>query len=180
MIKLNFRFLLTIVSLTTILSADCSKDEVEKLLSKDFSTKEIKSICGENKNIIINTEWIELSKKECIDAGGEMYNGVCLANWSVATKICSVAGGRLATRYELKNSIIQCGGMIDEYNQNIKSESYQQCCKKDGFSPMYDYWSSTSCRTNSEDAWVAYIGSGDVYNYNKDGKSYVRCIKDEK
>ncbi len=180
MVKLNSRFLLIATILITSVSADCSKDEILKLASKDFSKKEIKSICGESRHETINTEWVKLSKKVCMDSGGEMYDGVCLANWPDANKICSIAGGRLATRLELKNIIIKCGGMIDEYVENTKSKSYQSCCKKDGFSSTYDYWSSTSCRTNKQDAWVAYVGSGNVYNYDKDGKSYVRCVKDEK
>jgi len=176
MIKLNSSFLLIVTSLITLASADCTKDEIIKLASKDFSKKEIKSICGET----INIEWIKLTKEECIDSGGEMHNNICLANWSDANKICNIAGGRLATRHELKNSILKCGGMIDEYASNVRSESYQSCYTKDGFSSIYDYWSSTSCRIDKQDAWVTYIGSGNVYKYDKVGKSYVRCVKDEK
>jgi hypothetical protein len=163
-----------------MLSANCTKDEVMKLIDKDFSKQEIKNVCGDLKHSIINIEWIDLSKKECLAGGGEIYHDICLSNWYDATKICTTAGGRLATRYELKNTIIKCGGMIDEYDQNIKNKAFQKCYEKDGFSNIYDYWSSTSCRTNKADAWVAYIGSGNVYNYDKNEKSYVRCIKDEK
>ncbi len=179
MIKLNFTFLLIVASLITVVSADCSKEEITKLKNKIFSAKEIKSICGESKPEPIDIKWINLSKETCIAYGGEIYYDTCLANWSSANEICSAAGGRLASRLELKSSIIKCGGMIDEYNENTKSASYQACYQKDGFSSVYDYWSSTSCRTNKQDAWVAYMGSGNVYNYDKKGKSYVRCVKDE-
>jgi len=180
MIKLNMNFFLIVISCITVTNADCSKDEIMKLIDKDFSKKEIKSICSNSRDKTINTQWIKLSNRECIESGGEIYGGICLSNWSDANKICSLAGGRLATRFELKNSIIRCGGMVDEYDNNTRSKSYQHCFMKDGFSSMYDYWSSTSCRTNKQDAWVAYMGSGNVYNYDKDGKSYVRCVKDEK
>ena len=179
MIKLNSKFLLIAAGLITFANADCTKDEIMKLVSKDFSKKEIKSICNNSKNNR-DTEWIKLSEKTCTDSGGEMYSGVCLSTWSDANKICSIAGGRLASKFELKDSIIKCGGMIDECGDNVKSESYQSCTKEDGFSAMYDYWSSTSCKKYNQDAWVAYISSGDVYTYDKDGKSYVRCVKDAK
>ena len=180
MININLKFILMLTSLLTVVNADCSKDEIMKLINKDFSKKEIKSICRDSKSNIANTEWIKLSNEKCIEYGGEIYGSTCLSNWSNANKICSMLGARLATRLELKNSIIQCGGMIDEYDKNTKSESYKLCSKNDGFSSMYDYWSSTSCRTNKQDAWVAYMGSGNVYNYDKEGESYVRCVKDEK
>ncbi len=177
--KLNYKFLLIVTGLITVANANCTKDEIAKLTSKDFSKKEIKSICGDIKHSGIKLQWLNLSKETCLENGGEIHSNVCIANWSNANKICSVAGGRLVSRLELKESILKCGGMVNEYSHNIKSSSYQTCCEKDGFSAVYDYWSSTSCRTNKQDAWVAYIGSGDVYKYNKDGKSYVKCVKDE-
>ena len=180
MIKLNFRFLLIAASLMTAVSADCSKEEILKLVSKDFSKQEIKSICSDDNLESTSTKWIKLIDKDCIDFGGEMYYGECLANWSNATKICRVVGGRLATRLELKNSIVKCGGMINEYDTNSKSKSYQECYKKEGFSSIYDYWSSTACGLSENDTWVAYIGSGNVYTYDKVGNSYVKCVKDEK
>ncbi len=180
MIKLNFKFLLIAASLITTVSANCSKDEIIQLISKDFSKQEIKSICANKNADITSAKWIDLSKKECTDTGGKMYYGVCLANWLDANKICSIAGGRLATRLELKISIIKCGGIIDEYENNSKDKFYQECYKKDGFSSVYDYWASTTCALSDNDTWVAYMGSGNVYAYDKEGNSYVRCVKDEK
>ncbi len=103
--KLNFTFLLIITALITAISADCSKDEIAKLKNKDFSKKEIKSICGESKSKSTNIKWIELNKETCLAYGGEVYYNTCLANWSSANEICSAAGGRLASRLELKTAL---------------------------------------------------------------------------
>ncbi len=41
-----------------------------------------------------------------------------------------------------------------------------------------NYWSSTTNEGYKSDAWIVYFYSGDVYNYDKDNGSYVRCVRD--
>ena len=155
--------------------ADCSKDEILKLIDKGFTKTEINGICGKSESKKEKSKWITPSNKTCMSYGGKIKNGVCTATWSMAKDICSASSGRLPSFYELKKVIVDCGGTIDDANNNKKDSVYQDCYKKKGFSTSY--WSSTTLTDYISLAWGVYFYAGDTYNNNKSTFHNVRCVR---
>jgi hypothetical protein len=80
--------------------ADCSKDEIMKLLDKGYSKSEVDGVCGKSAKKT-DLVWGKPNSKTCIANGGKMSEGVCTSTWSVANNICSVLNGQLPNIYEL-------------------------------------------------------------------------------
>ena len=153
--------------------ADCSKDEIFKLLDKGYSKAEVDGICGKSKKKS-SSKWITPTNSVCKSNGGNINkDNVCEANWRNAKNICSVNGGRLATYNELKKVILDCGGIIND-NKNIR---YKSCFEKKGFVANNDYWSSTTDALYNSSAWgLFFYGGGDLRD-SKTTNSSVICIK---
>jgi len=94
---------------------------------------------------------------------------------------------RLPTIDELKEVISSCGGIPTIYvdddlesivDKNINNNNYQDCYQEKGFSSDY-YWSSTSNKNNSDNAWLVHFYSGNVGSYRKYVNYYyfVRCVR---
>ncbi len=161
--------------------ADCSKSEVMKLIDKGFSKTEISSICGlARKTSTLKREadkWITPSSSTCSSNGGELYKGMCSANWQDAQTICSVSGGRLPNIYELKKVITDCGGVVDADIENIGDPKYQSCYRKKGFSASDYYWSSSVYVSDTGGAWLVLFKDSHTRHYYKTRKYYVRCVR---
>ena len=63
-------------------------------------------------------KWINPTQKVCQANDGKMDDDICEANWSDAKDICRASGGRLPTIDELKKVVTDCGGTIDDYDNN--------------------------------------------------------------
>ncbi len=124
-----------------------------------------------------NSKWLTPSRSVCKSKGGEMFYGVCRANWSNAKKICDAMGGRLPSVEELRTEVTKCGGTIDDYNNNSKNSSYQYCYKNNGFSGSSGYWSSTTDASGTSTAWGVYFDNGRDYWYGKSNSTFVRCVR---
>ncbi len=126
--------------------AECSKNEVLKLIDKGFLKTEISSICGISKETTAPTreedKWVTPENSICRNNGGKISYDICTANWYNAKKICNVSGGRLPDLSELKKLVGDCGGVIDMGKQNSDNLSYRKCILRKGFLD-YTYWSST-------------------------------------
>jgi len=106
-----------------------------------------------------------------------MYKGVCQTDWKDAKNICSSLGGRLPNIDELRAEVRKCGGIIDSYKKNRANKSYQACYKNNGFNNNDWYWSSTTYKGNSGNAWIVYFDLGSVGNYYKSFNIFVRCVR---
>jgi len=154
---------------------------VDISLSKDSSY----SMELEKKRVISSSKWITPTNSQC--KGGKMYKGVCQAKWKDAKKICSSLGGRLSNIDELTAEVEKCGGEIANYgdskwksiaSKNYTNKSYQACYKNNGFSSLLDYyWSSTTYKGDSYNAWIVYFNYGYVRNSYKDSNNFVRCVR---
>jgi hypothetical protein len=84
---------------------------------------------------ISTSKWTTPTNRVCIDNGGEIFkNGTCIAEWSVAKKICHISKGKLPSIEELKKVVIDCTGEINNGNKtkskrNEKNSKYQSCYK---------------------------------------------------
>ena len=132
--------------------------EVKKVESQDEVVVEKKEV----KTTIIS-KWFSPTDKE--------------VTWKKADKICKDNGGRLLTIEELKKVVTDCGGTIDDYDNNEASSSYQSCHQEKGFKSI-GYWSSTSFVGGEDDAWFVTFYDGSVHGVNKDNNGYVRCVRD--
>ena len=121
--------------------------------------------------------WISPTQKVCKVNGGEMTNDICKANWSDAKDICRASGGRLATFDELKKVVTDCGGTIDDYDNNRADAVYQDCYKEKGFSTSDHYWSSTTDASGTNYAWFVYFRNGYTDGNGKSDGHYVRCVR---
>lgn len=87
-------------------------------------------------------------------------------NWEDAKSYCSAKGDgwRLPTVSELE-------GIVDygKYSPVISS-TFENVSS-------YDYWSSSTDKSNDNYAWIVYFYFGDVYNVNKDYSDSVRCVR---
>ncbi len=136
--KLTLAVLLIILFSGSIY-AECSKNEVMKLVDKGFSKTEINSICGIAQKA---DKWITPTDITCKANGGRIIpDGVCSANFQDAKAICSASDGRLPTINELEKVIKYCGGDIGKAGANYANDNYQACCRRKGFTPdaMYHY-----------------------------------------
>jgi hypothetical protein len=110
---------------------------------------------------ISTSKWITPTKKR--------------VTWEKAKELCSANGGRLPTIEELRKVVTDCGGVIDDYENNENS-NYQACYKAKGFTSNY-YWSSTTHASDSSNAWLVYFYDGYDLRYDKTNEDYVRCVR---
>lgn len=173
------------LSLSTSIYAECSKNEVIKLVDKGFSKSEIDNIC--NKTVI---KWASPSEHNCRSNGGgySPSTSSCWSTWSEAKNICRASGGRLPSIDELKNEVSKCGGISKNYDSedmsygymDISSESHKSyiaCIKNADFGTTY-YWSSTTNGDSSNVAWINYFRTGGyAYVPMKRDDFLIRCIE---
>ena len=119
-----------------------------------------------------SSKWITPSNSTCKNNGGKVNSNGCKATWSNAKNICSASGGSLPSIDTLRKVVTDCGGTIDDYDNNRANSSYQACYKRKGFS--FWYWSKTS--KNSSQAWLVLFGSGADFWGNKTRTDYVLCV----
>ena len=178
--KLKFVLIpLVVLGLVVVSYADCSKNEIMKLIDKGYTKSEINGICGKSEPKKRKSKWITPTQKVCKANGGKMKGYICQATWSNAKDICRASGGRLATIDELKKVVTDCGGTIDD-NNNKADAIYQDCFKEKGFSSDYhSYWSSTTSTSASftNGAWLVCFTSGNTFLNYKSGDNDVRCVR---
>lgn len=163
-------------------NASCTKSEVIKLIDKGFSKTEINSICDiQTKSTTISkpkSKWISPARRACTKNGGKLESGgICAADWQSAKRICRAAGGRLPNIDELKSVITNCGGEVDDYDNNKNDSSYQACYKQKGFSASDYYWSSSSYVSATKCAWIVKFKNGRTYYDSESTEYYVRCVR---
>lgn len=154
-----------------------TKNRVRILLEKGSTFKVSFSVEGEEESTSSNSnsKWIDVSSSTCSDNGGEMRHGVCYAHWENAKTICSQSGGQLPSIEELKEVVVDCGGVWEEWEKNRKNSSYQSCYKAKGFSDYTWYWT----REEHDSSYACFVGfeTGlDGWDY-KSGSHYVRCVR---
>ena len=152
--------------------ADCTKDEIMNMMNKGISSSIINTTCGKKNE----SKWITPSKSVCISNGGKMKHGVCRAKWSNAKDICSVSNARLPTRYELEKVIVDCRGIIRDFESNKKNTSYQSCYMRKGFFSSHGNWSSTLYASDFSNAWLVNFYNGNVARSSKMNNFSVRCV----
>ena len=125
-------------------------------------------------------KWITPAQSVCENSGGrygEYENiNVCQANWENAKTICSASGDALPTIETLSTIVTDCGGVINDYDNNLNNESYQACYREKGFTSD-GYWSSTSGASDSSNAWIVHFDDGDVGRNSKTDEYSVRCVR---
>jgi len=120
-------------------------------------------------------EWIDPPRKVCSKNGGKfIHKDGCKASWIDANRICHASGGKLPTIDELKKVVMQCGGEIDTYENNLYNLSYQQCYKQKGFGHDKNYWSETTTFYDVYGAWSIN------FKYGSQDDSYKNCLNDVK
>jgi len=167
---------------TLCLTGSCANNEVkvvEKIVYRDppktaTQTRRVDSSTNTSK-------WITPTNSVCKVNGGEIYKGICQAKWSNAKKICSQSGGHLPSREDLKQVVVDCGGIVNsdwfgkDSEKNRKNSSYQSCYKGKGFSNHDWYW--TREEKDSSYAWrVGFNGGVDSW-YFKTGNLYALCVR---
>jgi len=172
---MKLRFLLVplaVFSLAVGSYADCSKNEILKLIDKGFSKTEIDEICGKSEGKKEESKWFTPIYK--------------LFTWKEAKQICRDNGGRLPTIEELKEVVVDCGGINTTSSdkdwknitdKNIVNKVYQSAYKNKGFSSN-GYWSSSTFKGEEDDVWVVIFLHGIVVGSRKDNTTYVRCVRD--
>ncbi len=121
------------------------------------------------------SKWITPKDSVCKANGGEIYKGVCRANWKNAKKICSASGGKLPTREDFFKIIKDCGGIPNNWSKNFNNSYYQNCYKQNGFSDNWFYW--TSEKYDSAGSWLVLFKSGDGYWDGKSDMDYALCVR---
>ena len=107
--------------------ADCSKDEIMKLIDKGFTKSEIKGVCGRSEEKK-NSKWFSPTYKK--------------VTWKKAKEICKENGGRLPTAKELHKVVFDCireAGISTPFH--VGNSDYQSCYKNRGFIFNGGYWS---------------------------------------
>jgi len=61
-------------------------------------------------------------------------------------------------------------------NENMNNNYYQNSYKEKGFSYEY-YWSSTTYKNDSNNAWIVLFYNGNVGYYRKNDSNFVRCVR---
>jgi len=129
---------------------------------------------------VVYGKWVKPSRSSCESNGGiyNKYNSDdgCRANWENANTICQAMGDRLPHIETLRAVVTDCGGVIDDYENNKNNESYQACYKENGFSSN-GYWSSTTNVSDSSNAWFVYFDDGFDYWDSKTYEYRVRCVR---
>ena len=173
---------LAVFGLVGVSYANCSKDEIIKLIDKGYFKTEINRICGKSKSKSKSkqetSKWINPTQKVCNANGGKISYGDCKADWSNAKAICQASGGRLATLDEFKKVITDCNGTLGDFYSNLKNSAYHNCLDKKDFSSKY--WSSTDNGPKNNPAWGAWVfGGNEMTGYGKSQEFYVRCMREE-
>jgi hypothetical protein len=133
------------------------------------------------KRLGIKSKWIIPTNEICQKNGGKVINGICVANWRYANKICSVMKKRLPKIEEFKKLVTNCGGILNKGTRgredNKKNISYQSCYKSKSFTSDI-YWSSTPFLfTDKYKAWGINFMFGKIFYYHKSSKYIVKCIE---
>ena len=104
-------------------------------------------------------------------------------SWKKAKQICRDNDGRLPTIEELKEVVVNCGGINtkDAWNsvghKNMENKAYQSCYKRKGFTRSGGYWSSTAYVLDSSFAWfVLFYYGQDSWNI-KSHEYPVQCVR---
>jgi len=164
------------------LSGVCQEQElkvVEKIVYRDRIVEQPRRV----ETATNSSKWITPTNSACKANGGKIVKGVCQANWKNAKKICSQSGGQLPSREDLKQVVVDCGGIVNsnlfgkDAEKNRKNSSYQSCYKGKGFDSNYYYWSSTSNSNSNELAWVVNFRYGTQDSSYKSHNNYVRCVR---
>ena len=120
------------------------------------------------------SKWLKPNSSVCKANGGKIYKGVCQANWENSKKICLASGGSLPSIDDLRKVVTDCGGVIDDYENNRNNFNYQSCYKQRGFTSSF-YWSSTE--GDSSYAWSVNFGDGHDFWRNKASNGYALCVR---
>ena len=120
------------------------------------------------------SKWLKPSSSVCKANGGKMLNGVCTAHWENSKKICSASGGSLPSIDDLRKVVTDCGGVIDDYTNNINNSNYQSCYKQRGFTSSF-YWSSTE--EDSSSAWGVFFNDSLGNWGSKTYDGYALCVR---
>jgi len=125
-------------------------------------------------------EWIDPNRASCTSNGGKLApGGICLADWYQAKNICSAMDARLPSIDELYKAITDCGGVVNDFENNQNDPSYQSCYQNKGFSSTTSngYWSATTYAGNTGYAWDVYFSYGDDGWSYESNSFYVRCVR---
>jgi len=139
-------------------------------------------------------KWIKPSQSACENGGGRYstfstnldentkYERTeyteCLANWEKANNICSAIGAVLPKIKILGTVVTECGGIINDYDNNKINEAYQACYRENGFSPNY-YWSRIINENNHNDVWILRFNDGNNGLDSKLVEHSIRCIREK-
>jgi len=160
-----------------------NSEELARLKAENERLRNQSSVVVSKPTPATNTQkWITPSNSVCTSNGGEIYKGICQANWENAKKICSQSGGQLPSREDLHKVIIDCGGIADangddEWNKNTANTSYQSCYKAKGFSNNNNNWYWTREEEDASNAWGVNFKVGDGYWDGRSFKFYAICVR---
>ena len=122
-------------------------------------------------------KWINPSSSACEANGGHNGNSKnCYSNWENANKICHAIGGNLATIEILRKVMTDCGGVVNDYEENLKNSAYKACYHKKGFSTYF--WSSTPYTSDLSEAWLVDFEFGTDDYAEKSYECFVRCLRE--
>ena len=182
------KILVFLAGSVSILSAVYLFNEVRRDIDKLVVGKKVEAKVESKKEAVVegedevesisssNGKWITPSDSVCKSNGGKVFNDGCWSTWLDAKKICSASGGRLPTIAELKKVVTDCGGTIDDWDNNKANSSYQSCYKEKGFTSYY-YWSSTTHASYTLNAWYVNFYNGYTSYSDKSGNNLVRCVR---
>jgi len=128
----------------------------------------------------LQAEWIDPNSASCTSNGGKFDpSGICEANWHQAKNICSAMDARLPAIGELEKVITDCGGVVNDFENNKNNSSYQSCYQNKGFRDTASryYWSATTYVRGTSYAWYVYLYHGFSYRSDKSRSYYVRCVR---
>jgi len=124
-----------------------------------------------------SNKWVTPTQSICENNGGSYgESDGCRANWENAKTICSASGDELPTVETLRAVVTECGGVINDSDNNSNNDSYQTCYKEKGFTSNY-YWSATTDVSNSDNAWDVIFGDGGDYLSSKMDEDFIRCVR---
>jgi len=162
--KLKFMLVpLAVLGLAVGSYADCSKDEILKLIDKGFSKTEIDGICGKSESKEKELTWVIPNANDCRSNNGTVYSDGCRVNSEDAFKTCNAIGGRIATSSEFNKMITD--------NCTTDKNTYESCYKSKGFSTDWSYLVKNKNR-------IELIGLKKCSIKVDTKKYYIRCIKD--
>ena len=126
------------------------------------------------KDIVSSVTWVTPTKNICKKYDGQYYGNQCSANLENAQIICSTIGASLPTIETLRAIVINCGGVVNDYD-NISNKEYQFCYKEEGFSHNV-YWSMSSPNNSlTSSTWTLNFSGGNDGQDRETNKFNVRC-----